>query len=198
MQLPIRNVNRTVGTMLGSEVTRRYGAEGLPDDTIRIQFNGSAGQSFGAFLPNGISSDARRRRQRLFRQGTVGRAASWCFRRRAPTFKAEENIIIGNVALVWRDRWRSFHSRRRRRAFCGPQQRRHGRRRRRRRSRLRIHDPRPCRRARPNRTKFRGRHERRHRLRHRRGRRFRAALQSRDGRSRTLRRCRRRNRCPRT
>ena len=50
MQLPIRNVNRTVGTMLGSEVTRRYGADGLPDDTIRIHFSGSAGQSFGAFF----------------------------------------------------------------------------------------------------------------------------------------------------
>ena len=53
--LPIRNVNRTVGTILGSEVSRRYGAEGLPEDTIRIHFNGSAGQSFGAFLPHGIT-----------------------------------------------------------------------------------------------------------------------------------------------
>ncbi len=55
LRLPIRNVNRTVGTMLGYEVTRRYGAAGLPDDTIRLHFTGSAGQSFGAFMPRGIT-----------------------------------------------------------------------------------------------------------------------------------------------
>src|SRR5262249_32906058 len=55
IDLPIRNVNRTVGTMLGYEVTRRYGADGLADDTIRLKFTGSAGQSFGAFVPRGIT-----------------------------------------------------------------------------------------------------------------------------------------------
>ncbi|MFQ5521353.1 MAG: glutamate synthase-related protein, partial [Candidatus Methylomirabilia bacterium] len=55
LRLPIRNVNRTVGTILGFEVTNRYGAEGLPEDTIRIHFTGSAGQSFGAFVPKGIT-----------------------------------------------------------------------------------------------------------------------------------------------
>ncbi len=55
LELPIRNVNRTVGTMLGYEVTRRWGGEGLPDDTIDISFSGSAGQSFGAFLPRGVT-----------------------------------------------------------------------------------------------------------------------------------------------
>jgi glutamate synthase (NADPH) large chain len=54
---PIRNVNRTVGTMLSAEVARRYGHEGLPDDTIHIQFQGTAGQSFGAFLAHGITLD---------------------------------------------------------------------------------------------------------------------------------------------
>ncbi|MTE18589.1 glutamate synthase large subunit [Streptomyces sp. TRM43335] len=54
-QVPIRNVNRTVGTMLGHEVTRKFGGAGLPDDTIDITFTGSAGQSFGAFLPRGIT-----------------------------------------------------------------------------------------------------------------------------------------------
>jgi glutamate synthase (NADPH/NADH) large chain len=54
---PIRNINRTVGTMLSSRVARRYGHAGLPDDTIHIQFNGTAGQSFGAFLAHGISLD---------------------------------------------------------------------------------------------------------------------------------------------
>ncbi len=55
LELPIRNVNRTVGTMLGYEVTRRWGGEGLPADTITVAFTGSAGQSFGAFLPRGIT-----------------------------------------------------------------------------------------------------------------------------------------------
>jgi glutamate synthase domain-containing protein 2/glutamate synthase domain-containing protein 1/glutamate synthase domain-containing protein 3 len=57
LELPVRNVNRTVGTLLGSEVTRRYGAQGLPTDTIHITLTGSAGQSLGAFLPPGITLD---------------------------------------------------------------------------------------------------------------------------------------------
>ncbi|RJL24708.1 glutamate synthase large subunit [Bailinhaonella thermotolerans] len=55
LELPIRNVNRTVGTMLGHEVTRRWGGQGLPDDTIDVSFTGSAGNSFGAFVPRGIT-----------------------------------------------------------------------------------------------------------------------------------------------
>ena len=54
INLPIRNVNRTVGTMLGAEITRRYGSEGLPDATVRIVLTGSGGQSFGAFAPRGV------------------------------------------------------------------------------------------------------------------------------------------------
>ena len=61
--------------MLGCEITRRYGGAGLPDDTIRMHFNGSAGQSFGAFVPRGMTLDARRRRERLLRQGALGRQA---------------------------------------------------------------------------------------------------------------------------
>jgi len=57
LELPVRNVNRTVGTLLGSEITRRYGGEGLPDDTIHVMLTGSAGQSLGAFLPRGITLD---------------------------------------------------------------------------------------------------------------------------------------------
>ncbi|MGH9903780.1 MAG: glutamate synthase-related protein, partial [Pyrinomonadaceae bacterium] len=54
-ELPIRNVNRVVGTITGSEITRKYGSAGLPEDTIELRFKGSAGQSFGAFVPNGIT-----------------------------------------------------------------------------------------------------------------------------------------------
>src|SRR5262249_39959677 len=55
ISFPIRNVHRTVGAMLSGEIARRYGSEGLPDDTIRINFEGSAGQSFGAFLAKGVT-----------------------------------------------------------------------------------------------------------------------------------------------
>ena len=55
IKLPIRNVHRTVGAMLSGEIARRYGSAGLPDDTIRFQFTGSAGQSFGAFLAKGVT-----------------------------------------------------------------------------------------------------------------------------------------------
>ncbi len=55
LELPVRNVNRTVGTLLGSEVTKRYGAQGLPEDTIVVKLEGSAGQSLGAFLPPGVT-----------------------------------------------------------------------------------------------------------------------------------------------
>ena len=55
LEMPVRNVNRTVGTMLGAEITRKYGGSGLPADTIDITFHGSAGQSFGAFVPSGLT-----------------------------------------------------------------------------------------------------------------------------------------------
>jgi glutamate synthase (NADPH/NADH) large chain len=96
LELPVRNVNRTVGTMLGSLVTRRYGADGLPPDTIDITFRGSAGQSFGAFLPRGITL-------RLFGDANdyVGKGLSGGVLVLRPDerarFAAEENVIGGNV-----------------------------------------------------------------------------------------------------
>jgi glutamate synthase (ferredoxin) len=96
--LPIRNVNRTVGTILGHEVTRRYGAEGLPDDTIRIHFNGSAGQSFGAFLPRGISFTLEGDANDYIGKGLSG-GRLVVYPPRQAGFVAEENILIGNVAL---------------------------------------------------------------------------------------------------
>ena len=96
LELPVRNVNRTVGTMLGYEVTKRWGAEGLPDNTIDISFRGSAGQSFGAFLPRGITlrlaGDA---------NDYVGKGLSGGRIIVAPdpeaAFAADEQIIAGNV-----------------------------------------------------------------------------------------------------
>jgi glutamate synthase (NADPH) large chain len=94
--LPVRNVNRTVGTMLGHEVTKRFGPGGLPDDTVDVTLTGSAGQSFGAFLPPGITL-------RLFGDANdyLGNGLSGgrlvVRPDRAAGFAAEQNIVAGNV-----------------------------------------------------------------------------------------------------
>ena len=95
---PIRNINRTVGTMLGAELTRRWGGGGLPDDTIRIRFTGTAGQSFGAFVPRGISMTLEGDANDYFGKGLSGGQLVIYPPPRSP-FVPEENIIIGNVAL---------------------------------------------------------------------------------------------------
>jgi glutamate synthase (NADPH) large chain len=94
----IRNVNRTVGTMLGSELTRRWGREGLPDDTIRIRFTGSAGQSFGAFVPRGITLTLEGDSNDYLGKGLSG-GTIIVFPPRAATFVPEDNIVVGNVVL---------------------------------------------------------------------------------------------------
>jgi len=93
---PIMNVNRTVGTMLGNAVTRRWAGAGLPDDTISIDFNGSAGQSFGAFVPKGITLRLAGDANDYVGKGLSGgrivvRPDS------ATSFVAEDNVIAGNV-----------------------------------------------------------------------------------------------------
>nr|WP_157362137.1 glutamate synthase large subunit [Haloechinothrix halophila] len=96
LELPVRNVNRTVGTMLGHELTKRWGGEGLPDNTIDVTFTGTAGQSFGAFVPKGITL-------RLIGDGNdyVAKGLSGgrvIIRPHADAqFVAEENLIAGNV-----------------------------------------------------------------------------------------------------
>jgi glutamate synthase (ferredoxin) len=96
--LPIRNVNRTVGTILGHEITRQHGADGLPDDTIRIHFSGSAGQSFGAFMPRGVSFTLEGDANDYVGKGLSG-AKIVIYPPRQATFVPEHNILIGNVAL---------------------------------------------------------------------------------------------------
>ncbi len=98
LRLPIRNGHRAVGTMLGSEVTRRYGGEGLPDDTITCRFTGSAGQSFGAFVPRGITLELEGDANDYIGKGLSGGRIIVCPPRQA-TFVPEDNIIVGNVAL---------------------------------------------------------------------------------------------------
>jgi glutamate synthase (NADPH/NADH) large chain len=96
LELPVRNVNRTVGTMLGSELTKRWGGEGLPDDTIDVTFTGTAGQSFGAFIPRGITL-------RLVGDGNdyVGKGLSGGRITVRPhpgsQYTAEHHVIAGNV-----------------------------------------------------------------------------------------------------
>ena len=96
LDLPIRNVNRTVGTMLGYEVTRRWGGEGLPEDTIDISFRGSAGQSFGAFLPRGITLRLEGDANDYVGKGLSGGRIVVRPSAQA-TFAAEEQVIAGNV-----------------------------------------------------------------------------------------------------
>ncbi len=98
LELPIRNVNRTVGTMLGSQISRRWGAQGLPDDTIQIKFTGSAGQSFGAFVPRGVSMAVEGDANDYVGKGLSGGHLVISPSKQS-TFTAEHNIIIGNVAL---------------------------------------------------------------------------------------------------
>ena len=121
--LPIRNVNRVVGTILGSEVTRRYGADGLPEDTIQLHFKGSAGQSFGAFVPRGHDADAGRRRQRLRRQGPVGRQ-DHRLSAEGLDLRAGGEHHHRQRGLLRRDRRRGLHPRHGGRALLRPQQRR--------------------------------------------------------------------------
>ncbi|MEI6208290.1 MAG: glutamate synthase large subunit [Desulfuromonadales bacterium] len=97
-ELPITNIDRVAGTILGNEITRSHGARGLPDDTICLTFNGSAGQSFGAFIPRGItlklSGDANDYLGKGLSGGTI-----IVYPPEGSSFKAEENIITGNVAF---------------------------------------------------------------------------------------------------
>jgi len=96
--LPIKNINRTVGTILGYEITKRYGGEGLPEDTINVHFNGSAGQSFGAFVPKGVSLTLEGDANDYIGKGLSG-GRIIVYPPRYSTFVPEENILIGNVAL---------------------------------------------------------------------------------------------------
>jgi len=95
---PILNTNRVVGTILGSEVTTRYGAKGLPDDTINFHFVGTAGQSFGAFIPKGITLSIEGDSNDYVGKGQCGGKIIVAPSPKA-TFEAENNVIIGNTAF---------------------------------------------------------------------------------------------------
>ncbi len=98
MSFPIRNVHRTVGAMLSGQIARRYGSESLPDETIRIHFAGSAGQSFGAFLAKGVTMTLEGDANDYVGKGLSG-GRIVVYPPKSSRFAAEENILIGNVVL---------------------------------------------------------------------------------------------------
>ena len=98
VKFPVRNIHRTVGTMLSGEVARRYGSAGLPVDTVRLKLNGSAGQSLGAFLAKGITLTLEGEANDYVGKGLSG-GRIIVYPPRASRFAPEENIIVGNVAL---------------------------------------------------------------------------------------------------
>ncbi len=97
-ELPIINVNRVVGTITGSEISRKYGSKGLPEDTIDLKFNGSAGQSFAAFTPPGMTFRLEGDANDYVGKGLSGSKVI-IYPPRGSKFVPEKNILIGNVAL---------------------------------------------------------------------------------------------------
>jgi glutamate synthase domain-containing protein 2/glutamate synthase domain-containing protein 1/glutamate synthase domain-containing protein 3 len=98
LRMRIRNIHRTVGTMLSGEIARRYGSAGLPEDTIRVRFTGCAGQSFGAFLASGVTLTLEGEANDYVGKGLSG-GKLILYPPRSAKFAAEENILIGNVCL---------------------------------------------------------------------------------------------------
>ncbi|MGC9158346.1 MAG: glutamate synthase large subunit [Terracidiphilus sp.] len=94
----IRNVHRTVGAMLGGEIARRYGSAGLPDGTIHFKFDGSAGQSFGAFVPSGVTLELEGEANDYLGKGLSG-GRILVYPPKTSSFLPEESILVGNVAL---------------------------------------------------------------------------------------------------
>jgi glutamate synthase (ferredoxin) len=97
-ELPIHNTDRVVGTITGSELTKRHGPNGLPDDTIQLNFKGSAGQSFGAFVPRGMTLTLEGDANDYLGKGLSG-GKIIVYPPESSTFVPEENIVIGNVAF---------------------------------------------------------------------------------------------------
>jgi glutamate synthase (NADPH/NADH) large chain len=103
----IKNVNRTVGTMLSNEIAKRYGEEGLPDDTITIKLKGHAGQSLGAWLARGVTIELEGDANDYVGKGLSGGKVI-VYPDKKATFKAEENILIGNVVMYGATSGRAF------------------------------------------------------------------------------------------
>jgi glutamate synthase (NADPH/NADH) large chain len=116
-ELPIANINRTVGAMLSYEVVKKWGADALPYDTVRFKFTGTAGQSFGAFLAKGITLELEGDSNDYVGKGLSG-GRLIIYPPKAATFKAEDNVLIGNVALYGATSGRAFFRGRAAERFC--------------------------------------------------------------------------------
>src|SRR5258706_3379319 len=110
VSLPIRNVHRTVGAMLSGQIARRHGSAGLPDDTIRIQFHGCAGQSFGAFLAKGVTLTLEGEANDYVGKG-LSAGTLIIYPPRNSRFVPEENILVGNVCLYGATRGEVYFNR---------------------------------------------------------------------------------------
>ncbi|MCX5749934.1 MAG: glutamate synthase large subunit [Candidatus Saganbacteria bacterium] len=98
LEMTLKNHNRTVGTMLSSRISKKWGEEGLPDDTIRLKFKGSSGQSFGAFLAKGVTLELEGECNDYVGKGLSG-GKIIVYPDRSSRFDAKENIVIGNTAF---------------------------------------------------------------------------------------------------
>jgi glutamate synthase (NADPH/NADH) large chain len=107
ISMPIQNVHRAVGAIMGSEITRKFGHDGLPEDRVRLKFTGSAGQSFGAFAPRGVTLTLEGDSNDYCGKGLSGGKIAVFPHRDAP-FVPEDNILIGNVALYGGTGGRAF------------------------------------------------------------------------------------------
>lgn len=116
-KLFIKNTNRVTGTIVGSEISRRYGEKGLPEDTIHLSFVGSAGQSFGAFIPRGLTLTLEGDANDYAGKGLSG-GKIIIYPPREAAFKAEDNVIIGNVAFFGATGGKAFVSGRAGERFC--------------------------------------------------------------------------------
>jgi glutamate synthase domain-containing protein 3 len=117
LDLPIANTNRTVGTMLSHHIVRTWGEDGLPGDTIRIKFTGSAGQSFGAFLARGVTLELEGDANDYVGKGLSGGRLIMYPPKESP-FRAEDQILIGNVALYGATSGQAFFRGRAAERFC--------------------------------------------------------------------------------
>ncbi len=117
IELPICNINRTVGAILSNEIAKAHGADLLPDDTVRLRFHGSAGQSLGAFLAKGVSIELEGDANDYVGTGLSG-GRIVIYPPKASTFKAEDNILIGNVCLYGATSGKAFFRGRAAERFC--------------------------------------------------------------------------------
>ncbi|MEW4454855.1 glutamate synthase large subunit [Bremerella sp. JC817] len=117
IETPIININRTVGTTLSHEIAKRYGENGLPDETIKVNLTGSAGQSFGAFLAAGVTLELEGDANDYVGKGLSGGRVI-IYPPKVSSFKAEENMLVGNVCLYGATRGQAFFRGRAAERFC--------------------------------------------------------------------------------